>query len=253
MHDPRPSELVAMQVTLSTPDGHIRGQVEIDSGPMRLEDLVPTAIELTEILVSRSIRKESKAGRHVSCRAGCGACCRQMVCLSIPECFHLVEVLDALPLPMMEQAKNRFAEVESRLESEDLIAPLLDPDYDDDRAMQIANKYFFMGMPCPFLIEESCGIHPYRPVACREYNVTSPAELCSDPYRNTIARIPMPQPLSTPLARITAELTDTNVRLIPLTLAPRWVSENQALRDRTWPGLELFKHFLKMLDELPAS
>jgi Fe-S-cluster containining protein len=38
-------------------------------------------------------------------------------------------------------------------------------------------------MPCPFLEDESCSIHPDRPLVCREYLVTSPAELCAGPRR----------------------------------------------------------------------
>jgi hypothetical protein len=63
----------------------------------------------------------------------------------------------------------------------------------------------------------------------------------------------MPQPLSTPLARLTAELTETKPRLIPLTLALRFAAQHEDLRNRTWPGLELFKRFLEYLDELPAG
>ena len=246
-------ESVTMRVTLATPDGPIRGQVAVDTGPMHLADLVPTALELTEILVARASRKEALAGRPVSCRAGCGACCRQMVCLSVPECFYLADFIDTLPGPARENALQRFAEIERRLEAEHLLEPLLDPDYDDERALQIAHKYFFMSMPCPFLIEESCSIHPQRPVVCREYNVTSPAQWCADPIQNPIARVPMPQPLTTPLARLTAELTGTRTRLVPLTLVPRWVSEHQELRAQTWPGLDLFKRFLQLLDELPSN
>jgi hypothetical protein len=34
-------------------------------------------------------------------------------------------------------------------------------------------RYFLQGVACPFLEAESCGIHPDRPLACREYLVTS--------------------------------------------------------------------------------
>ncbi len=220
---------------------------------MRLAELVPTTLELTDILVARATRKVARSGDRISCRAGCGACCRQMVCLSIPECFYLVDFMERMPGAARATALRQFAEIESRLAEQNLIEPLLDPDYHDDRALQIAHKYFFMHMPCPFLTEESCSIHTHRPVVCREYNVTSPAELCVDPIRNNVIRLPMPQPLTTPLARLAAELTDTKTRLIPLSLAPRWVAEHAELRDRTWPGLETFERFLKLISELPSE
>lgn len=245
-------EVVSMRVTLHSADGPIRGQVEVDTGPTRLAELVPTALELTDILVARAARRESKAGHPISCRAGCGACCRQMVCLSAPECFYLADFIDSLPEQKRSFLRQRFDEIESRLQAEGMLAPLLDDDYDDDRALAMAQKYFFMGMPCPFLVDESCSIHPHRPVVCREYNVTSPPDLCVDPIHNAIVRVKMPQPLSTPLAQLTAALTNTKVRLIPLTLAPRWAEEHSALRSKTWPGLEIFKRFLEFLDQLSS-
>ena len=48
----------SFSVDLTTPLGQIRGKVEVDPGPMRLVDLVPTAYELTNILVGRAIQRE---------------------------------------------------------------------------------------------------------------------------------------------------------------------------------------------------
>ena len=42
-------------------------------------------------------------------------------------------------------------------------------------------EYFKFGIACPFLEDESCSIHPDRPMACREYLVSSPAENCRTP------------------------------------------------------------------------
>lgn len=252
--NPKPTrEIATMRVTLSTPDGPIRGQVEVDTGPMRLADLVPTALELTDMLVARASRKEAQAGRTISCRAGCGACCRQMVGLSAPECFYLADFVETMPVAARAAAQKRFVEIEIRLQNEGLLAPLMDPECDDERSLGIALKYFFLGVPCPFLIEESCSIHEDRPVVCREYNVTSAAELCRDPIHNPIMRVPMPQPLSTPLARLAAEMAGIETRLVPLSLAPRWVAEHEPLRHQTWPGLDLFNRFLQLVSEVPSK
>lgn len=40
-----------------------------------------------------------------------------------------------------------------------------------------------MGHPCPFLLNDSCAIHPLRPVSCRQFNVFgNPCEDGEDPY-----------------------------------------------------------------------
>jgi Fe-S-cluster containining protein len=230
-----------------------KGQVQIDKGATPLVDLVPFALELTNLTVKSAGRREQAAGRSISCRAGCGACCRQMVCLSVPECLYLTDVIESLENECRQEVLARFRAAERRLEDEDLLDLLMDEDYDDERVLGAAPRYFFLGIPCPFLADESCSVHPHRPIACREYNVTSPAEWCADPIRNPIAKVPMPQPISAALAKLTAELVHGGPRLIPLTLAPRWVNDHNDLRRRTWPGMELFNRFIAHLGELPAS
>jgi Fe-S-cluster containining protein len=40
-----------------------------------------------------------------------------------------------------------------------------------------------MGSACPFLIDNSCSIHPVRPIGCRQFNVfTAPCAPGEDPY-----------------------------------------------------------------------
>ena len=41
------------------------------------------------------------------------------------------------------------------------------------------DEYFTYQVACPFLENESCSIHESRPIACREYLVTSSPEYCS--------------------------------------------------------------------------
>lgn len=238
-------------VEFQTPLGLVRGKVEIDTGPMRLADLVPTACELTNILVERAKRIEEKAGRKISCGPGCGTCCCQMVTLSPPEAFYLADRVASFPESLREEVIGRMNRVSMELERRNLIDGLLDPDYSDEVVLPIAKEYFFLNLPCPFLANQSCSIHPYRPVACREYNVTSPPNGCIDPYRYGIAKVPMPLPLSTPLSILTAKLTSSNPRLIPLTLSLRWVAEHSDLKGCQWPGVELFQQFMDIVGRSP--
>ncbi|MEW5702097.1 MAG: YkgJ family cysteine cluster protein [Candidatus Zixiibacteriota bacterium] len=248
-----PGGAVAVRVSISTPDGEIRGTVHIDPGPMSLGDLVPLALELTDITVALASRREQKAGRAISCRAKCGACCRQMVALSAPECFYLMDRIETWAEASRHEVLSRFQTAEKRLVAARLVELFLSDNYDDERALEVAPHYFALGIPCPFLVDESCGIHPHRPTACREHNVTSPAAWCVDPINNPIMKVPMPQPISAALARLVAELANDAPRLIPLTLAPRWVERHGALRRQTWPGMELFTRFLAQVSALPTS
>jgi Fe-S-cluster containining protein len=246
-------ETAFFEVDLATPLGQVRGRVAVDTGPMGLVDLVPTALELTNILVDRARRREEKEGRRISCQVGCGVCCRQMVPLSAPEAFYLADLMDSISANRRKEVLKRFEGIVEKLERQNLIDELLDPDYCDDAVLPIAKKYFLLNLPCPFLREESCSIHPNRPVACREYNVTSPASWCADPYSYEVVKVPMPLPLSAPLARLTAQLTGSKARLIPLTLVPLWASEHADLRKVQWPGLELFQRFMAEVGKTPSA
>jgi hypothetical protein len=83
-----------------------------------------------------------------------------------------------------------------------------------------------------------------RPVPCRDYNVTSAAEHCRDPYSLPIEKVPTPLAMTAPLADLTAELTGEPARLIPLTLALNWVADHRELGEQKWPSERLLKGLL---------
>lgn len=237
-------------VAIGTPDGVLRGTVAVKRGPMRLTGLVQTGYALTTALVQRANQLEEEGGRRISCKPGCGACCRHMVPVSPPEALYLTELVEGFEPQRRAAVTQRFDEVVAALERRDMIGRLLDPAIGNDPFMPVAREYFELQQACPFLVDESCSIHQHRPVVCRDYNVTSPAEWCARPYDHDVAKVAMPLPLSVPLARASARMLGTRPQLIPLTLAPRWVAEHPEVRARTWPGPELFDALLDELAEL---
>ena len=253
MAEPEFRQIAQIAVQLTDPEGTIRGQVQVDTGPMRLADLVPTAYELTNVLGARANKREERAGRKISCCQGCAACCRQWIPVSPPEAFYLADLIASLEPQRREELLGRFDAIVSELERHDMIEGLFDPKIDDGPRLEIGRRYWKLQLACPFLVDESCSIYPHRPVACRDYNVTSPAIWCSQPYDHEIAKVEMPIPFSIPLARLTGELIGSKPPLIPLPLIPRWVSENAGLGQRTWPGLELFRRFMSHLGSKPAE
>ncbi len=234
-------------VEMPTPDGVLRGKVAVKVGPMSLAALVPTACQLTDGLVARAVRLEVEAGRAISCQAGCGACCRHMVPVSPPEALYLMNVIDSFEPARRSAISERFEQLEKVLDEHGMIAELLDPDVIDAPVLPVARQYFGLGLACPFLVDESCRIYPHRPVACRDYNVTSPPAWCARPYEHDVAKVPMPLPLSVPLAKLAAEITAQKPVLIPLALVPRWVATHADLRTRQWSGPDLFDRFLAHL------
>ena len=76
------------EVDLNTPLGPISGRVAVSTGLMGLAELVPQALELTNMLVDRTRKWEEKEGKRISYQVGCGVCCHQMVTIFGPEAFY---------------------------------------------------------------------------------------------------------------------------------------------------------------------
>jgi len=156
--------------------------ISVPSDPVPAADVVPALQGLVNAVVAAA-----EAGQAISCRKGCGACCRQLVPVSRTEGERLLQVVAVLPAGRRHALEARFAAAEARIRT----AGLDDRAGRSDRALSAA--YFSLGVPCPFLEDESCSIHPERPLVCREYLVTSPAELCAGPTQEGVTPVAVPK------------------------------------------------------------
>src|SRR4029450_6909381 len=106
---------------------------------------------------------------------------------------------------------------------------------------ELVGTYFQQGIPCPFLEEESCSIYEERPITCREYLVTSPAENCSGPPPENIRRVKMLIPVFNAVARWQVPPSEHFLeRWVPLILAPEWAEDHPDVSPGL-PGLELLR------------
>lgn len=180
----------------------------------------------------------AEAGRVISCRKGCGACCRQLVPISRTEGEALLALVEAMPRDRRKAVRTRFAEAEAAI----VRAGLADRAGRSDREMSVG--YFALRVPCPFLEEESCSIHPDRPLVCREYLVTSPAELCSGPTQDGVTPVPVPK-----LSLAARGLQDEQEAWFPLAMLMAWGRKPRRSTPRR-PGTEWMQRFLKGLTTL---
>jgi Fe-S-cluster containining protein len=219
-----PANLVTLQASLSSTDWRLRVKLTVPKGPTPLRHLLPLVQSLTDAVVDSATRAVEEGGAKVSCKKGCGACCRQLVPISEVEARHIHDLVEQLPEPRRSVVRTRFAEARQRLEAAGLLDMLQHPErLPEGEGRALGLKYFAQGIPCPFLEEESCSIHPDRPVACREYLVTSPAEHCALPSAETVRCVPLPLKVSNALQRLAAvEPGARSVRWVPLVLAPEW-------------------------------
>ena len=164
--------------------------VEAPDGPTTLEALLPVFQGLANEVARRAAAKAIADGEKISCRAGCGACCRQAVPDAEAEARMIAALVEAMPEPRRSEIRARFDEAERRLEETALASQMVDVP-DGKTVIDVGTKYFGLGVACPFLEAESCSIHPDRPLRCREYFVTSPAAACAAMVAGTIHKVPL--------------------------------------------------------------
>ena len=220
--------------------------ITIPSGPATWEDLLPFMRSLVQVGTDISADFHQTQGREISCRAGCGVCCRQRVPLAPFEAHRLRRLVEGMPEPRRSELLNRFAANEKQVrEAADL--PL---SYDENLTPEQMNDssvgYFKMMMPCPFLEDESCSIHADRPLKCREYLVTSPAENCATPYESDIDDLPLPLGVYLTTMRLDADPTKPWLRGVPMDQLLTWTDSHEPEpAERTGP--ELLNEFLSKL------
>ncbi len=197
-------------------------------------DVVPALQGLVNAVVAAA-EVGIGAGKTISCRKGCGACCRQLVPISRTEGERLLDLVEAMPRERRGEIKRRFAAAEAILEP----AGFARPEGKTDR--ELSTSYFALGVPCPFLEDESCSIHAERPLVCREYLVTSPAMLCAGPVQEGVTPVPVPK-----FSLAARRLQDDKDEWFPLALLMAW-SRNRPKNKTRRTGPEWVQRFLKNL------
>ncbi len=234
---------VTATVELSIANRPVRLELTVPSGRARLLQILPVLQTVAEAVVKAGIEDAEQAGEKVSCDKGCGACCRQLVPISTTEAHRLREVVEAMPPARRAEIVGRFAEAGRRLDEADLISALgrireLSP----EERQSLGLGYFELRVACPFLEEESCSIYLDRPIACREYLVTSPPTNCAKPSAEGVRCVKMP-------ARVSNAATAMGGGdAVALILALQWAATHpEPNPDYTGPELvrELFAYLAK--------
>ena len=316
-------EKVGYRVELNIGDRTLQGNLAIPAAPVTARELLPILRSFDDSVVGVAWESSERRGVPISCRAGCGACCRQLVPVSLPEARALAKLVDEMPKDRQAAVRRRFSEVLERLRTGGLLERLrassevkdtsgngwgsgdnedaverpssdespsgtptanmptqawtCHPDEsseadtqnggagastiqsnpnDTEEKGRLARDYFALGIPCPFLEEESCSIHPDRPLTCREYLVTNPAERCSAPEKGGIDKVTLPIKLSTLLYGLPDVVDSPDAsppRWVPLALALEWVSGRSADGEVTYDAPKLLERFLKRIAEATTN
>lgn len=101
------------------------------------------AYHLIDQGVAEGIDRAVLHGRQLACAKGCATCCRAHTTIPVYP-LELIGIYWFVSEHLVEPGRGRLRE-------------------------QLRSHV--SGGPCPFLVDESCSIHPLRPMACRQFNV----------------------------------------------------------------------------------
>ena len=226
-----------LEFRLDTGVGILKGKLAVPPTEMRLAELAWNAMALVEQMTALAVRSAVQSGRQVSCAKRCAACCRHLVPLSPPEAWLLADLVASLPRERRAGRLDRFQQAIQILQNKGFEARSLPAGAAHEQILGLGLDYFRLGIPCPFLEDETCSIYHNRPSACREYLVTTPAALCADPGSGSVRGVTLPVSMSECLSSLTAVLLDQEPGTIPLVLALDWALAHREEGQRRWDGV----------------
>ncbi len=226
-----PIDTVSVEFALAVGEGRISVTAVVPSGQTNLTQILPVLQAIDDSLIASVASATAQAGHPISCKAGCGACCRQLVPITIFEAEALAIWIRSLPQSTQQEIAERFHQALLKLSAAGLIDRLVQMSKEDWRSeaeisQRMGIDYLYQRIPCPFLVDESCSIHPIRPLICREYLVSSPPANCEDPSVFQVAPVHPPVRLFPALAQISAELEHDTRGWIPLVFLFAWMKTN---------------------------
>lgn len=257
MNQPSENEWVTGTVSLSIKGEPIEMELTVPAQPVKLRRMLPILQMMTNSFVEMSEQVVVRQGKQISCKAGCGACCRQAVPLAETEAYQIAELVENLPEPRRSEIKKRFADAVKFFHENSWFERMNSyGDLSKQERIDLVMEYFYEGIPCPFLENESCSIHTERPLGCREYLVTTPAEHCAKPTAQTVKPIEIMLKFSENLRQMawTGRMDQKKINFVPLVRALEWTAtypENSAKKNgQEWMG-EFFQRLTG--DEIPSE
>ncbi len=218
-----PTVVVSLQWYVG--DTELPLELPVPALPVEPQAVLPALQKLVNEVVDLSVKQMLEGSdKTVSCKAGCGACCRQIVPISDIEAHAIAEVIERMPEARRAHVMERFADAERRLAAIKPLEEMIDGINGPDR-YDFAVAYFKYGVACPFLEDESCSIYPDRPLICREYLVHTPVENCSKVGQGGIGVVPISRSSKALFRMSTVDDKPSETR-VPLSLVPWWVARN---------------------------
>ncbi len=222
---------VPMSIQIKQGESLVQVEAEVYPFPADLQDLLPVFRSITGDLVNIAIHNAAAENKTVSCKSGCSVCCHMAVPVSEPEAYRLRAVVDGMPEAQRSAVEARFTAAMEVFRDTGLLKELFQsPVSEDDVPKKMANlhAYYAKRHPCPFLENHNCSIYEERPLICREFVVTSPAENCSNTEGEGVERLLVPSRPARALIAIASHQNESREAVLPLIQILEWTSEPRA-------------------------
>lgn len=245
-------EVVDLSFTIALDGGSVRSVFPVPAGQTTLTQILPVIKEFTSGIARHVSEVAARNGKAVSCGPKCGACCRQLVPISSFEAEDLANWIRSLPADQQSGIATRFQRALLALQASGVLAQLNPAMFDlsRDEFKELGIAYFSAGVACPFLVDESCSIHPIRPLVCREYMVVSPPEYCAEPGHRRVDGVVLPLQSSRAMIQLGKRVEGDPQGWLPLVFLFHWMTAGlEAGSFVSGTGQEVLQEFLEMLTQ----
>jgi Fe-S-cluster containining protein len=227
----------------------IRFSAQFANETIQLHELLPFFQSITDKVVKIAISEVNESGQQISCRSGCGACCSQLVPISKVEGAALLNLIESMPEPRRSEVRSRFRKNMEVLAQAGLLDELEKAAlaHDKERIRAIGLAYFALNLPCPFLQDQSCSIHPHRPLSCREFLVISDPAYCAKPDPAVVKNVALPKRVSPILFNLSCKDPTNNLGFIPLAQLLASAESIDAEQPDPAPAIDWVNRFLARL------
>jgi Fe-S-cluster containining protein len=228
-------------------DRTLRFSISLVSRPVPLSELVPMACQLSQAIVDATSRRIEESDGRIACRKGCDACCSYLIPISPAEAYRIRDTIFKLPQTEQRTLFRSCQHTMRQLVDHKIPTALFSPTQEHEKRLEILSDWYReMKLPCPFLVNHSCCIYEFRPLACREYFVTSHPSKCLPESTERATRVPMPLRVAEVLAE-TCRILEDGESSILLPLLPSFLQNNSRRSWALFPAELVVSTFLEVL------
>ncbi len=222
----------------------VTGVLFVESERVSLACLVPAARELADKFADIAAAHAASCGRKVSCRKGCTACCSYLLPLSAPEAMQLAGDIAEFSPQQRDELLRRFDGVCGRI--------FASARPKSSTAESLGEWYAGLQASCPFQVDGLCSIYEQRPLACREWMLSSSTADCNGHQPGKGDLVPVLS-MTEALGRVTAELEGDDIDAVILPLALDWALENRARAEKTYPAQAVLNCLVSVISRSAAE